>query len=79
MAIYVGIKKLSSDDEFVEYSFGPNEEEVGRLRVNKSSGKIDILDEVPGDESRKYSTRAARKITLHYRKDEFPDVTCFAS
>ena len=79
MAIYVGIRKLNANDDFAEYSFGPTEEEVGRLRINKSSGEVEILEEVEGDDSKKYSTRAARKLTLHFRKNEFPDSTCFAS
>ena len=79
MAIYVGIRKLSANDDFAEYSFGPTEEEVGRLRINKSSGKIEILEEVEGDDFKKYSMRAARKLMLHFRENEFPDITCFAS
>lgn len=79
MAIYVGIKRLSVNEEFAEYSFGPNDEEVGRLRINKRSGEIEVLEEVAGDDSKKYSVRAARKLLLHFRVNEFPEVTCFAS
>lgn len=79
MAIYVGIERLNENDEFAEYSFGPNENERGRLRINKQSGEIDVLEEVAGDESKKYSVRAVRKLTLHFRANELPEVTCFAS
>lgn len=79
MAIYVGIKRLNANDEFAEYSFGPNDEERGRLRIHKQSGEIEVLEQVAGDESKKYSMRAARKLTLHFRANEFPEVTCFAS
>ena len=79
MAIYVGIKRLNADDEFAEYSFGPNDDKLGRLRINKRSGEIEVLEEVAGDESKKYSVRAARKLILHFRSNEFPEVTCFAS
>ncbi len=80
MAIYVGIKRVNSNDEYAEYSFGPNDDELGRLRINKHSGEIEVLEEVAGDETkRKYSVCAIRKLTLHFRSNEFPEVTCFAS
>lgn len=65
--------------EFFEYSFGPTEENMGRLRINKVSGEITILEEVPGDHTQFNSIRAIRKLTLHFREKEFPDITCFAS
>lgn len=79
MATYVAIRKLSGNESHVEYKFGPNEETVGRLRIDRRTGTIEILEEVPGDDSRSYSIRASRKLTLHFRNNEFPETTCFAS
>ena len=79
MAIYVGLRLQEQSDKFAKYSFGPDDEQNGRLRIDKRSGEIEILREVPGDETKRYSLRAARKMTLHFRKNEFPEVTCFAA
>lgn len=79
MAIYVAIRKVASYAEFFEYSFGPTEENMGRLRINKFSGDIMIIEEVSGDLTQFNSIRAIRRLTLHFREKEFPDITCFAS
>ncbi len=79
MATYVSITKTTSNDDFVEYSFGPNEGFRGLLRIHRATGEIEVLDEVPGDEKKLYSLRACRKVAQHFKKHEFPDVTCFAS
>lgn len=79
MAFYIGLRRQESNETFAEYSFGPDDEQAGLLRIDKDSGEIEVLREVPGDESKKYSIRAARKMTLHFRDNEYPEVTCFAS
>lgn len=79
MATYVSITKTTSNDDFVEYSFGPNDSSRGLLRIHRATGAIEVLDEVPGDDTKLYSIRASRKVAQHFKKHEFPDVTCFAS
>ena len=79
MAVYVGIRKVASGDQFVEYEFGPNEEQVGLLRISKATGETDVLQAVPGDDQGTYSIMATRKVVQHYQKGEFPEKTCWAS
>ncbi|QDV71924.1 hypothetical protein [Botrimarina mediterranea] len=79
MAIYVGIWKINEDDQYATYEFGPNEDRVGVVRVAKEDGSTEVITEVPDDEKRAYSPCARRKLLLHWRKQEFPDKTCFAS
>lgn len=79
MAFYVAIQKTGEDDIYAEYKFGPNAESVGYLRINKGTGEINVLEDAPEDDTCAYSIRASRKLTLHFRNNEFPEVTCFAS
>ena len=77
--VYVRIRKITTSDSHVEYEFGPNEERVGRIQIDRVSGEIEVLADVPDDTNSFYAIRAARKLTLHFRYNEFPDRTCFAS
>ena len=79
MATYVKIQKVKEDSASADYEVGPNEGVVGILRISKETGEMDILREVPGDDTKSYSIRANRKLVLHFREGEFPDVTCVAS
>lgn len=79
MAIYVGIQKIDEDDSFATYQYGPNEERVGQVKICKESGEIEILSEVPDDDKQQFSMCAVRRLTLHFRENEFPDKTCFAA
>lgn len=79
MAIYVGMWKIDEDDKYAMYEFGPSEVRVGVIRVNKEDGSTEVISEVPDDDKRAYSSCANRKLLLHWRKQEFPDQTCFAS
>lgn len=77
--MYIAIRKIHTTSGFYVYSFGPTEENMGKLRIQIETGEIEILEEVPGDLTKFNSLRAIRKLTLHYRNREFPDVTCFAA
>lgn len=79
MAIYVGIRKVAENGDHVVYEFGPDEQRVGRIRISRTTGEVEVLSEVPGDDKTAYSPRAKRKLLLHWRKQEFPDTTCWAS
>ena len=79
MAVYVLIRKISENDQFAEYEYGPNEDRLGKIKLIKFSGESEIIQEVTGDENQIYSARAARKLFLHWKNGEFPDRTCWAS
>lgn len=79
MAIYVTIYKISETDSFAVYEYGPNEDRVGQIQINKETGDIEILSNVPGDVKMTYSLCAKRKLFLHWQNKEFPDKTCFAA
>ena len=79
MAVYVGIRKVEETDDDATYEYGPDDDRVGRIKVLKQSGDMEVLSEVPGDEKGTFSMRAGRKLLLHWREGEFPEKTCFAS
>ena len=79
MAIYVAIHKVCDDTESAEYVFGRFEQEQGRLRVDKSTGEIDLITAAPGDDDGSLYLRARHKIRQHWAENEFPDDACWAS
>lgn len=83
MGFYILILKVEEDDSKVIYSFGPNEETMGKLVYNKVKQTVSELEPVFADNSRRsetYFSRAAQKVVSHIFKDgEYPDRTCWAS
>ncbi len=77
--MYVEIIKCEETPEMVVYSFGPSQDRFGKLRLNKDTGSVVIIEEVLGDPERRFSSRAERKIQKHWQANEFPDRTCWAS
>jgi hypothetical protein len=79
MAVYIALRKVEETTEFATYEYGPDEVRVGRIRVLKQSGDMEVLSEVPGDDKRTFSPRAGRKLLLHWRAGEYPETTYWAS
>jgi len=79
MGMYVMIRKKADDEVHAEFEFGPNENRLGRIRIDKASGEMVVLKDVPDDTKSIYSTLAQRKIHLHWKDGEYPDATCWAS
>jgi hypothetical protein len=79
MGTYVLIRKVSETDLDAVYEFGPNELEVGRFRINKGNGEVELLQPVPKERAEFYFQRAMVKILQHFKLGEMPDRTCFAS
>lgn len=79
MAFYVLLLKESEDDEKVIYRFGPNEEKLGRLKLNKNNGEVKEIEPVPIDNISGLFPRAAAKLYQHWREGNFPDKSSWAS
>ena len=76
---YVTIYKIADTDSFAVYEYGPNEDCVGQIQINKETGDIEILSNVPGDEKMTSALCAKRKLYLHWKNKEFPDKTYYAA
>ena len=79
MAIYISIKQTANEIDFAEYSFGNNENQSGKLRINKDSGKVSLLNPDLSDHELGIYHRAAHKIKKHWESGELPKETCWAS
>ncbi|MEH1841369.1 MAG: hypothetical protein V7L20_22090 [Nostoc sp.] len=79
MAFYVLILKDKEDENGVTYRFGPNEEHLGSLWLDKSSGEVKELQKIPVHNSQAFFQGAAVKVRQHWKKGLFPEKTCWAS
>ena len=79
MAFYIMILKQKEDLEKAIYSFGPNEEKLGCLQLNKIDGKIEEVRQVPVENPSAFFNRAAIKLYCHWKNGELPEKTIWAS
>ncbi len=77
--MYVIILKQQENEQGVTYRFGPTEQQLGLLKLDKQSGEVEELEAVPGEDSKAYFTRAAVKVRQHWKQGLFPEKTCWAS
>ncbi|ADM39950.1 hypothetical protein ACT3UT_04125 [Bacillus spizizenii ATCC 6633 = JCM 2499] len=47
MAVYILLLKEYEDDETVVYKFGPHENTMGKMQLNKITRKLTKLEEIP--------------------------------
>ncbi|MFE3577290.1 hypothetical protein [Lysinibacillus sp. NPDC059133] len=83
MASYVLLLKEYEDNETVVYRFGPNENIMGKIELNKFTRKYTELDVIPDNNfsSEFYYDRAAQRMAVCLVKEGgvFPDRTAFES
>lgn len=79
MAVYVAIVRISESESGAEFSFGPREPLEGKISLDKAKGIASVIKECPGDTAGFYSSRAKRKIELHWREGQVPERTSWAS
>lgn len=83
MATYVLLLKEYEDNETVVYRFGPNENTMGTIELNKITRKFSELEAVPGSNfpSKFYYDRAAQRLAVCLVREDgvFPGRTTFES
>ncbi|ABA22405.1 conserved hypothetical protein [Trichormus variabilis ATCC 29413] len=79
MAFYVLILKEQEDERGVTYLFGPHEDDLGALWLDKSNGEVKELQETSTQNSQALFQRAAVKVRQYWKKGAFPEKTCWAS
>lgn len=83
MASFVLLLKDYEDDEKVIYRFGPNEQAMGRIELNKKKETIQEVEPVSNanNESKFYFDRAAQRLArcLYSENGHFPEKTTFES
>ncbi|OBZ13598.1 hypothetical protein [Bacillus sp. FJAT-26390] len=83
MAIYVMLVKEEENDTHVIYQFGPEEDKLGKVKLDKRTGDFEELLPVPNisRESNFYLFRAVSRLQKILKENNgvFPDTTSFAS
>ena len=78
MGVYISINRIADADEYVDYAFVESDRKPGIIRVNRSTGSMDLIEN-PSDYSEFVWRRAMRRLELHWKKGEYPERTCWAS
>jgi len=88
------IAKKEETDEWCDFMFYaalcvPDPEHPGRgkvarqergvVRIIKSTGEITVVEQMPGDDGERRAGRAARIISRHWKKGEYPQQTIYAA
>lgn len=83
MASYVLLLKDHEDDETVVYRFGPNEDIMGKIKLNKITKKFTELESLPDPNipNKFYFDRAAQRLVVCLVREggKFPERTAFES
>ncbi|MCM3260620.1 hypothetical protein M3664_22775 [Paenibacillus lautus] len=83
MASYVLLLKEHEDDHIVVYRFGPNEDVMGKIELNKTTKKFAELESLPDPSipSKFYFDRAAQRLAVCLVREggKFPERTAFES
>lgn len=83
MASFVLLLKEHEDEGVVIYKFGPNEQQMGRIELNKKTNMFSELEPVleQNQSSKFYFDRAAQRLARCVVKEGgvFPDKAAFES
>jgi len=81
MGLFIGITKISENGDSAQYEFGPAEspENRGVLRIDKATGEVLLVQDLPNDSGNRMYHRAARKVTVAWKQGDYPDRMCWAS
>ncbi|MEC2077031.1 hypothetical protein [Metabacillus fastidiosus] len=83
MASYVLLLKEYEDNETMVYRFGPNENIMGKVELNKLTRKFSELEAIPDQNflSKFYFDRAAQRLAVCLVREGgvFPERTAFES
>ncbi|GIP59569.1 hypothetical protein [Paenibacillus woosongensis] len=83
MASYVLLLKEHEDNERVVYRFGPNENMMGKIELNKVTRRFAEVEALPDPDlsSKFYFDRAAQRLVVCLIRENgvFPERTAFES
>jgi hypothetical protein len=79
MGLLIDIKKDSENIKEATYSFFIDYEYTGKVSINKKTGECFVIEEPEYDKESKLAVRVGSVLVEHWRKGEFPDITCWAS
>ena len=80
--LYIEIKKTEENERKVTYSFEEHhlpKKSFGKVVIDKKSGEFFVLEEPEWDINHTLAVKTGLKLEQHWKKGEFPDVTCWVS
>ena len=78
MAIYIQLSKFTEDAHEAIYRFGPAEELIGSVCIDKKTGDVQLLEIDRGD-AEFYLSRVRRVLVKHFEFGAFPETTHYAA
>lgn len=79
MAFYIDLEKIEENDETAKYKFYTSAENVGIIEIIKSNGDVVEIEPAPNDRGKLLFQRSAWALMKHWRKNEYPKGTYWAS
>jgi hypothetical protein len=79
MAIYIEIRKVMEQEVFADFVCSLVDGRKGRIRLDKMTGDISLLEAIPGDTENRLFSRASHKLKKHWSLGEIPEKTSWAS
>ena len=76
MGLRILVKKIEEAQAYVLYAFGPPESSVGRVRLYKSSGNIELAsfsETDSGPDQRYYLAHVVPRLQAYHDESSFPD------
>jgi hypothetical protein len=79
VAILIQLNRVADFPDAAVYEFGPADRIVGRVSVDKATGRVELFDIEPADAARDgfYLPRVARALARHHAAGEFPERTSY--
>lgn len=79
MAFHIVIEMIDEGDDVANYRFKSDGGRVGLFQINKSSGEVKLIEQMPGDEGGHIFNRAAVKVMREWKRGKLPSVAEWAS
>ena len=79
MGLLIDIKKIEENEQEATYYFcAVPTGNSGEVSINKKTGECFVTEEPEWDKESKLAVRVGIILREHWKKGEFPDITCWA-
>lgn len=77
MGLPISVKKIEEAQNYLLYAFGPPDASVGRVRLYKSTGDIELASlssPDDGPDERYYLAHAVPRLQSYHERDSYPSL-----
>lgn len=79
MAFYIELEKVEQTEKYVRYKYYTSATNIGILELDFEKENIVEVSPAPDDKNGLLFQRASMRIFKHWKNDEYPSKTCWAS